>query len=165
MKADLPNNEQARLDALREYGILDTPPEQAYDDIAYLASLIADTPIAVVSLVDDDRQWFKAKVGIEASQTSRDIAFCSHAILEPGQLFIVPDATEDERFATNPLVTTDPKIRFYAGAPLVAPGGEALGALCVIGPRRKAALGPAGPCRLTCESRSKRSCASFPPTA
>ena len=132
MKANLPANEAARLKALHEYQILDTLPQQAYDDISYLAAQICETPIALVSLVDADRQWFKAKVGIEAEELPRDIAFCAHTILEPEQLFIVSDAHHDKRFDANPLVTGEPHIRFYAGAPLIAPDGEALGTLCVI---------------------------------
>ncbi len=125
------NREQARLAALHAYRILDTDPEIAFDDLTLLASQICNTPIALISLVDEDRQWFKSRVGISASQTSRDIAFCAHAIRQPG-LFIVPDAMLDERFRGNPLVTSDPHIRFYLGAPLLSREGEALGTLCVI---------------------------------
>src|SRR5688500_8172142 len=131
MRAALPANEDARLEALRDLEILDTPPEPEYDDLALIASQICATPISMISLIDRDRQWFKSRVGMEPQETSRDVAFCAHAILQR-DLFIVADASEDPRFAANPLVTADPKIRFYAGAPLRTPDGQALGTLCVM---------------------------------
>lgn len=131
MKAPSPKNEGQRIKVLWQYDVLDTVPEAAFDELADLARLICGAPIALISLVDEDRQWFKSKLGVNLKETSRDVSLCAHAILEK-DLLIVPDATKDKRFKNNPLVTTGPKIRFYAGAPLISPGGHALGTLCVI---------------------------------
>ncbi len=126
-----PANENVRLQALYRLGVLDTPHEEVFDRITRLACAVADVPIALVSLVDKDRQWFKSKVGLEATETPRDISFCGHAILGDGP-FVVTDAQADPRFADNPLVTGGPEISFYMGIPLVVPGGQKIGTLCVI---------------------------------
>ena len=131
MKARLPKNEKKRIEVLWKYDVLDTVPEAMFDDLTELAASLCQVPIALISLVDEDRQWFKSKIGLTVKETSRDISFCAHAILH-SKLFIVPDATKDARFKNNPLVTGTRKIRFYAGAPLTTPAGHRLGTLCVL---------------------------------
>ncbi len=126
-----PKNEEARVAALEKYAILDTDPEAAFDDLTLLASFVCKTPIALITLIDESRQWIKSQVGISVSETSRDVAFCSQTILQK-EVLVVPDALQDERFRNNPFVVSEPHIRFYAGAPLITEEGYALGALCVI---------------------------------
>jgi signal transduction histidine kinase len=128
----MPADESARLETLRDYDILDTPAEPAFDDLTWLATHICGTPIATITLIDAGRQWFKSHIGMKKPETPRNESFCAFAILQPDQIFEVPDAAEDDRFADNPGVTGDPDIRFYAGAPLVVENGQALGTLCVI---------------------------------
>jgi GAF domain-containing protein len=126
-----PADERNRLDALRSLDILDTPPEERFDRLTRLVKRLFGVPIALVSLVDENRQWFKSCVGLSASETPRDVSFCGHAILD-NDIMVVANALADERFHDNPLVTGDPGIRFYAGCPLMAPNGSKLGTLCLI---------------------------------
>ncbi|MDX2344915.1 MAG: GAF domain-containing sensor histidine kinase [Acidimicrobiia bacterium] len=131
-KAPMPPDESARIAELESFRILDTSAEQSYDDITRLAAQICDTPIAKVSFVDTDRQRFKSRVGLKPTETTREIAFCAHAVMDSDEMLIVPDATADARFADNELVVSDPMIRFYAGAPLATESGHAIGTLCVM---------------------------------
>jgi len=132
MKAPLPDNEEGRLKTLNSLDLLDTVAEPEFDELTALAAQICNMPVALISLVDHNRQWFKAKVGLDVSETSRDVAFCAYSILTPDQIMEIPDALLDKRFSENPLVTETPKFRFYAGIPLVASNGHALGTLCVL---------------------------------
>lgn len=136
LPAPIPANDAERLRVLRELLILDTPPEERFDRIVEFAASEFEMPIALISLIDERRQWFKARVGLDVCETSREISFCGHAILQ-SELFEVLDAALDPRFADNPLVTGAPFIRFYIGAPLALPGGATIGTLCLIDTRQR----------------------------
>jgi GAF domain-containing protein len=131
MAAQPQANEAARLEVLHQFEVLDTDPEQTFDDITRLAAYICHTPIAIITLIDAHRQWFKSRVGLSLDETARDVSFCAHAIKQPGPM-IVRDALDDTRFKDNPLVLSEPYIRFYAGSPLTTVEGFSLGTLCVI---------------------------------
>ncbi len=132
MPVAIPKTEPLRLSVLRRYAILDTLGEQSYDDITMLAAHICETPVALITFVDSDRQWFKSGFGTDAKESPRDVGFCGHAILEPEKTLVIPDATKDPRFSDNPVVTGEARVRFYAGTPLVSPSGEAVGTVCVV---------------------------------
>ena len=131
LQAPIPSNDAARLQELRSYGVLDSPDEQAFDDIGALVRDIAGTPIGIISLVDENRQWFKSCIGLDAKETPRNISFCGHTILQRTPL-LINDALDDPRFCDNPLVIQEPHIRFYAGFPLISSNGLALGSLCAV---------------------------------
>src|ERR1700688_956174 len=131
MPAPITSSEASRVAALNRYAILDSEPEQSFDDLVSLAAHICKAPMALLSLVDDHRQWFKSKFGVQMEETPRESSICAHAI-QQGDLFIVPDTLQDQRFRENPLVVQEPRIRFYAGAPLINEDGFALGTLCVV---------------------------------
>ena len=128
---DIPEDEQTRLKTLKSLDVLDTIPEERFDRLTRMCKRLFDVPIALVSLVDENRQWFKSCVGLDVSETPRDISFCGHAILG-NDIFTIPDAASDARFTDNPLVIDEPHIRFYAGCPLRSPNGSKLGTLCII---------------------------------
>jgi GAF domain-containing protein len=130
--APLPADEAERLAALREYHVLDTPPEASFDDLTWLASYICQTPMALVTLIDRHRQWFKSRLGIDVAETPRTESICAHAVLKPDRILEVPDAAKDRRFATMPAIAGGPCVRFYAGAPLVGARGHAVGTICVM---------------------------------
>lgn len=129
--APIPSDDLQRLQALRELLILDTPPEERFDRVVAFAASEFDVPICVISLVDENRQWFKSSVGLDVCETARDISFCGHALAQ-SDVLLIEDARQDERFHDNPLVTGEPHIRFYAGAPLMLPSGFVAGTLCII---------------------------------
>jgi GAF domain-containing protein len=131
MKPPIPLNEHARLDLLRQYGILDTPAEPAFDEITARAAEVCQSPISLLTFVDRDRVWFKSAIGLPLRELPRDTSFCAHAICQD-DLYITPDMLADDRFSHNPLVTQKPHLRFYAGMPLLSPEGLAIGTLCVI---------------------------------
>jgi GAF domain-containing protein len=130
--APLPPDEAERLASLRGYRILDTPPEPSFDDLTWLAGFICQAPMALVTLVDHHRQWFKSRRGFDAAETPRSESICAHAVLKPDRIFEVPDTSKDRRFAGLPAVAGGPGVRFYAGAPLVGTGGHAVGTICVM---------------------------------
>ena len=132
MRAQVPADDGERIEELHSYEVLDTPPDDVLDELTYLAARICGCPIGLISLVDEDRQWFKSKVGVETVEAPRDVAFCAHALLDPSEMCIIPDTTKDPRSADNPLVTAKRGIRFYAGVPLVTAAGYALGTICVM---------------------------------
>ena len=136
IKPAIPADESQRLQTLRDLELLDTPPEERFDRVTRLAKQVFSTPIALVSLVDEGRQWFKSRQGLDATETPRDISFCGHAILDD-KIMVVNNADSDQRFFDNPLVCGDPNIRFYAGYPLAAPDGSRVGTLCVIDDKPK----------------------------
>lgn len=138
----LSDSEREGVAALAGYGILDSPNEPEFDEIVREAAATLGMPIALISLLDENRQWFKAKVGLQPSETPRSISFCTHAV-RGSDVFVVPDTTRDDRFASNPLVTGDPNIRAYAGAPLKTPSGARIGTLCVIDTKARRTLDPA----------------------
>jgi len=140
-KVPIPRDEKERLNALRSYNILDTPPEETFDSVTVLAAHVCRTPIALMVLIDRDRQWFKARVGVRVRETPREFSFCAYTIMQRG-LLIIPNAVRDNRFAANPYVASGPKYRFYAGAPLVTPDNRALGTLCVIDKVRRTLSAP-----------------------
>jgi GAF domain-containing protein len=152
------NQEQTRVDALKAYGVLDTPNEALFDKIVREAAHAFNTPMALISLVDENRQWFKAKVGLAPSETPRSISFCTHAI-RGSEVFVVEDASTDNRFADNPLVTGNPGIRFYAGAPLKTPAAQRIGTLCVLDTARHRAPTSAEKAQL--EALAVRTVAAF----
>jgi GAF domain-containing protein len=131
-EAPMPAREGERMASLRRYEILDTPPEQVFDDLTWLASFICQAPMALVTLVDERRQWFKARVGFEGTESPRNESICAHAIVKPDGLLEVPDTARDRRFAGMAAVVDAPFVRFYAGAPLVSASGHAVGTVCVM---------------------------------
>ena len=128
----IPLNEISRLQALQEYKVMDTLPEQAYDNFTKLAALICNTPIALITLLDEERQWFKSRIGLERGEIPREDAICNHTIMMPDSIMVIHDAIHDQRFINNPLVALEPNVRFYAGVSLVTSSGEALGTICVM---------------------------------